>query len=210
MVPKYLDLAGLQRYDGKIKDYIAAHTQSNVGYVAKALSTSGGGQGAFTNAELAELRKDVAFVYDTTTGKLLVLDSVDASTHSATFVNLEQVKYNGSSQYEIEKWELIVQTDNDDGSYAFTKSAALNITTALAGKKNSFTFNYAGVTSTSLSQGSTTSTIVINLLDVQAIEGMIAKSGTTYFIWNGASWQTLSNVPVDTAITNSEIDALFS
>lgn len=58
--------------------------------------------------------------------------------------------------------------------------------------QSKFTFTYLGITTTSISQGSTTSTVSILNENKTAALGNIVKYSNTYFIWNGASWQPLA------------------
>ena len=206
MGAKYLDLNGLTRYDNLIKQYISSVGSANVGIINKQISAVGG---SFSDAEIIEAKKPLCIIWADDDEFYIKSYSVDLGSNAftITFTKLAGIGHDASNNPVIDGTYLTLNTSTK--AYTYT-AVGFNLSTALAGKKDDFTFSYAGVTTTALSQGSTTSTIVVNSLDVVAVEGLIAKSGTTYFIWNGTSWQTLSDVPVDTAITNSEIDALFS
>ena len=53
---------------------------------------------------------------------------------------------------------------------------------------------FAGVTTTALTDGSTTSTIVVGGNDVTAQTGMIATYGSKEFVWNGSAWQEFGDL----------------
>lgn len=54
--------------------------------------------------------------------------------------------------------------------------------------------DYLGVTSTALTDGSTTNPITINGDEVTAKKGNIANYGSAEFIWNGSAWQEFGDL----------------
>ena len=53
---------------------------------------------------------------------------------------------------------------------------------------------YAGVTTSALTDGSTTNPIVVNNENVTATTGMICTYGSKEFIWNGSAWQEFGDL----------------
>ncbi|MCR4661683.1 MAG: hypothetical protein K5765_06790 [Clostridia bacterium] len=64
---------------------------------------------------------------------------------------------------------------------------------------------WLGETSTTISNGDQTTSITINNLPVLVSEGNIVKSGNSFFVFNGSTWQTLA---VDTNTTYSSLNAV--
>ena len=71
---------------------------------------------------------------------------------------------------------------------AFVKTAVDSATAGLAGA-----MHYIGVTTTAITDGSTTSTISINSENVTAATGDVVIYGSKEFVFNGASWAELGD-----------------
>ena len=63
---------------------------------------------------------------------------------------------------------------------------------------------YAGVTTTALSDGSTTNPVVINGQNVTATTGTIVTYGNKEFVWNGSAWQEFGDLSALGAMANAD------
>jgi hypothetical protein len=77
------------------------------------------------------------------------------------------------------------------GSKTYNGSAAQEITAADLGL--SLAMKFIGTTTTAITDGNTTKTIVIGGKNVTAENGNVVIYGAKEFIWNGTSWEEFGN-----------------
>lgn len=77
------------------------------------------------------------------------------------------------------------------GSKTYDGSSAVSISASDLGLASAF--KYCGVTTTAISDGSTTNPVVINSANHTATQGCVVAYSAKEFVWNGSAWEELGN-----------------